>query len=127
LEGEQARKVFEQILADTRQDLVYIAKLYSSLENKITNNGHSKEISRWIIDVFIDKIYEFVVKMNSLFNHTIKEAPVNTNSVSEKLISSLHGLAYAKPKEVQGYLHNVESLTKVLAKWVEWDSQKCVG
>jgi hypothetical protein len=119
---DKLKPIFEQLINDIRSDVLYINNLFSVLNGKIVNSLPDEDIAKWIMDVFIDKIYELEVKMTQIFDDIIKRPPVNTKSVVGSLIHRAHQLAFPSRKD------NIKNSTDLVAiemsnlnRWVEWD------
>ncbi|MEX0911600.1 MAG: hypothetical protein WDZ43_05690, partial [Nitrosopumilaceae archaeon] len=57
------RVKYEQIVQDLRSDFENIKKLYSVLLSKAGDKIPDEEIQHWIMDVFMDKLYELDLKI----------------------------------------------------------------
>jgi hypothetical protein len=65
------RQVFQEILVGIRSDLKYLKELHSILFNKRQydpiNFEKTDEVRDWILDVFLDKLYETHAKVERVF------------------------------------------------------------
>jgi len=65
-----AKQVFQEIVTGIRSDLKYLKEdLFSKLESKRWSDryGHIDEVRSWILDVFLDKLFEINTKVERLF------------------------------------------------------------
>ena len=65
-----ARQVFQEIVTRIRSDLKYLKEdLFSILQNKRWHDryGSKDEVRSWILDVFLDKLFEIHAKVERLF------------------------------------------------------------
>lgn len=122
MSNEKLKITFERLLSDIRTDLNNIHKLFAILNSKLTNEISDEDVKKWIMDVFLDKIYELEAKMINIFNDTIKRPPTSTVGCVAKLKQQAVELTFeTKPENVRGDLMNLQNAINALIKWTEAD------
>ena len=64
---EKSKAVLEQLLNDTRSDMENFNQLFITLASKVGTISPDQEKQRWIMDVYLDKLYELESKLVRLF------------------------------------------------------------
>jgi hypothetical protein len=113
---------FEQILEDTRHDLEGLKQLHLILVSKIGISLPDDETKRWIMDVFLDKVYGTEAKIKKIFKEISGGTPHNTISAISELATNAKNVAYTE--EAIGIRIFMTELTKSINKlieYAEWD------
>jgi hypothetical protein len=116
--------VYERVIKDVRSDLEILKKMYAVMASKIGNRAPNEEAQKWIMDVYVDKLYQIEQKLNQIFRDipTANLNPGNTKNVTARLVSSLHNLAFASlEREYLGWQQKITHELNDYIKWVEWD------
>lgn len=79
--------VYERVIKDVRSDLEILKKMYAVMASKIGNRAPNEEAQKWIMDVYVDKLYQIEQKLNQIFRDipTANLNPGNTKNVTTRL------------------------------------------
>lgn len=64
---KKSKAVLEQLLSDTRSDMENFNQLFITLASKVGTISPDEEKRRWIMDIYLDKVYELESKLVRLF------------------------------------------------------------
>jgi len=64
---EKSKLVLDQLLRDTRSDLGNINQLHTILVTKVEGKVPDGDIQEWIMDIYLDKMYELEAKLRKIF------------------------------------------------------------
>lgn len=125
-EGRE-KYVYEQVVKAIRDDLDYLRKAYSILISRAGDRLElpDSETRRWIMDVFVDKIYEIETKVIKLFDETnlaYYARNLNTISSASTISESLNEYAFEyDDSKIEDHLLSINKNLNDYIKWVEFD------
>ena len=91
---------FENIVRELRNDYDNIKKLHLLFLNKTRKHPVDEDTKIWIMDVYLDKVYELNKKLHLLFTKTThRDFPVNVDTALIQFVKSSHQLAYPNERQ----------------------------
>ncbi len=109
---------FQEFLKTIRTDLRHIVSLYQSLVSKV-NAGLTEETKEWIMDVFLDKVYEVNGKLNRFAGET-KTSLSNASSAIGQIQEMATRLAFRNEDKTKN-LKDLQDTINNYIYWVEYD------
>jgi hypothetical protein len=86
---------FESILHEIRNDYENIRKLQVLLQSKVQKEPIDEDTKTWIMDVYLDKVYELNKKLHLLFRKIdTPKTKVELDNALQRFVKSCHNLAY---------------------------------